>query len=363
MLPDFNAPAKTVGITVAVIMLTAFLPRLILPGGGVAFAGEVPARPELITLQAEATVERGLAYLARTQTKDGSWRGMKTCTMTSLAGLALMAGGNTQTEGKYAKSVRRAVDFILRAANRNGLINVGGQGHSMYSHGFSMLFLAQAYGMEPDLEKQRKIRQVLEKAIRLTVRSQSRDGGWLYTPDSNSDEGSVTVTQIQGLRACRNAGIKVPKSTIDRACAYIEKCSNQDGGISYNFRGRGRSLPAITAAAVAVMYNAGRYENKVAVGALEYTKRLLKKHRHDPWQAFGGHAEYGMLYASQAMYLSGKANWREYFPTVRDKLVAMQSKNGEWKKGRRWGGGSIFSSCAALLTLQLPYKYLPIMQR
>jgi hypothetical protein len=30
-------------------------------------------------------------------------------------------------------------------------------------------------------------------------------GGWYYSPDSDRDEGSVTVTQIQGLRAARNA--------------------------------------------------------------------------------------------------------------------------------------------------------------
>ena len=47
-------------------------------------------------------------------------------------------------------------------------------------------------------------------AIVLISRSQSRDGGWLYTPDDAGDEGSVTITQVQALRACRDAGISVP---------------------------------------------------------------------------------------------------------------------------------------------------------
>ena len=50
-------------------------------------------------------------------------------------------------------------------------------------------------------------------AVKLIARSQSGPGGWLYTPDSNGDEGSVTVTQIQALRACRNAGIRINRAS------------------------------------------------------------------------------------------------------------------------------------------------------
>ena len=215
--------------------------------GGFA-AAQVPVRPELITAETEAAIERGLAYLTRAQERNGSWPGGSRsrgypCAMTALSGLALMAGGSTPSEGPYAVNVRRAVDYVLNCANRNGLIaKLGEEGaRPMYGHGFGMLFLAQAYGTEQDPNQQRRIRRVLRHAVRLTVRSQSRDGGWLYTPDANGDEGSVTITQIQALRAARNAGIKVPKSTIKRACDYIAKCANADGGISYSLRSRGSS--------------------------------------------------------------------------------------------------------------------------
>ena len=120
----------------------------------------------------------------------------------------------------------------------------------MHGHGFAMLFLAEAYGMDRDSVRQTKIRKVLEKAIKLTGQSQSAAGGWLYQPNSGGDEGSVTVTQIQGLRACRDAGIKVPKTIIDKACKYIADSKNPDGGISYRV-GQPGSHPPITAAAVA----------------------------------------------------------------------------------------------------------------
>jgi len=321
------------------------------------------SRPEMITAETERAIEAGLAYLARTQARNGSWRsrthyGVYPVAMTALAGLALMAGGNTTSEGPYADNVRRAVHFVLSQAGRNGLIAaMEEESRSMYGHGFGMLFLAQAYGTEQDPELARDIYRVLVRGIMLTARSQSADGGWLYTPDANSDEGSVTVTQIQALRACRNAGIKVPKSTIERAAAYIEKCANPDGGISYSLRNRGRSRGPITAAAVAVLYNAGQYENPVAHKALEYTRRNLEA---GGMRIFSGHRCYGMLYAGQAMYLSNEANWKWFFSKYRDDLVRQQNKDGSWPGD---SVGEVYGTATTLIVLQLPYRYLPILQR
>ncbi len=327
------------------------------------WAQAVPTRPALITEQAEQAIEGGRAFLARTQSRDGSWRtgtryGSYPVTMTSLAGLGLMAGGSTPVEGKYASNVRRAVDFVLSRAQPSGLIaDPAEEQKSMYSHGFSMLFLAEAYGMEQDVTRQVRIRRVLDRAIALTGRSQSGDGGWLYTPDAGGDEGSVTVTQIQGLRACRNAGIKVPREVIDKAVNYIEKSANDDGGIRYRARGGGSSRPPITAAAVAVLYNAGRYEHPVAERCLAYLKNLLAG---NSGRAFGGHEFYSMLYLAQAMYLSSEDNWRGYFPDTRDRLVKTQQPDGSWMGD---SVGTTYGTAIALITLQLPYQYLPILQR
>jgi len=344
-------------------LLKAVLALLAAAGG--LRAADIRTRPALITPETEQAIQKGLAYLARTQSRAGSWYAKSQYTgypsaMTALAGLALMAAGNTPTEGEYAVNVRRAVDYCLSCANRNGLIaRIGEEGsRPMYGHGFSMLFLAQAYGMEQDPDLQRRIRRVLGRAVRLTSRSQSRDGGWLYTPDANGDEGSVTVTQIQALRAARNAGIKVPKSTINRAVQYIAKCANADGGISYSLRNRGSSRPAITAAAVATLYNAGEYDNPVALKALDYIKKHIQDGKSS--RLWAGHAYYTTLYASQAMYLSGEENWRGFFPERRDHLVEQQKPDGSWMGDHV---GDTYGTAIALLVLQLPYRYLPILQR
>jgi len=322
-------------------------------------------RPNLVTAESEAAVQKGLAYLAKTQARDGSWSagrgygGGYPTAMTALAGLAFLSAGNTPMEGPYAKNVRAARDYLLKTAARNSsgvIADMSTESSCMHGHGFAMLFLGEVYGMERDTVQQSKIRKVLEKAIVLTGRSQSAAGGWYYQPTSNSDEGSVTVTQIHGLRSCRNAGIKVPKTIIDKACTYIERSSNPDGGISYRV-GQGGSRPAITAAAVATMYNAGQFENPVAIKALDYIKKMLKGGNH---MLDGGHRYYAMFYAAQAMYLSSAENWKSYFPGCRDDLVKTQAGDGSWNGD---GVGPTYGTAIAVVTLQLPYGYMPIFQR
>lgn len=328
---------------------------------GPLLAQEIPVRPPGITPKAEAAIQKGLGFLAKTQAKDGSWRnqggyGSYPTAMTSLAGLALLGNGNSLTRGRHATSLRKAVEYILKSTGSDGVISAPNEeGRSMYGHGFSMLFLAQVLGMEEDKERMAEIQKVLGRAVRLTARSQSHQGGWNYTPDMGSDEGSVTITQIQALRACRNAGVKVPKATIDRAVQYIEKSSNPDGGISYRV-GMGGSRPPITAAAVACLYNAGEYDSPVAKKALKFCEKNISV---SGGGAFG-HYYYTHLYLAQAYYQAGGERWEKYFPKMRDWLLKNQQDGGAWQGD---GVGTTYGTAIALIILQLPYKNLPIYQR
>src|SRR5205807_895519 len=68
------------------------------------------------------------------------------------------------------------------------------------------------------------------------------------------DEGSVTVTQMQGLRAARDAGIAVPRSILDKAMKYLENSTTDNGGVVYSLAQGSRAggaRPALTAATVA----------------------------------------------------------------------------------------------------------------
>jgi squalene cyclase len=321
-----------------------------------------PRLPKHITPEAHQAIERGLAYLARTQDRQGSWSnrgafGEYPVAMTALAGLALLMDGNTTTQGRYAPQVDRAANYLLRSATQSGLITRGDEdSRPMYGHGFSLLFLGQLYGMTEDTMRGQQIHELLSRAVQLTARAQSDAGGWIYTPDSNSDEGSVTITQVQGLRSCRNAGITVPKDVIDDAMAYLDKSQNSDGGIRYSLRQQaGGSRPPITAAAVCCWYNAGDYTNPRAKRALEFAKDKIR-----PNGTSGGHDYYAHLYLAQALYVSSDPYWQEYFPQRRDYLIQDQKSDGSWLGD---GVGDVYGTAIALIILQLPYNQIPIMQR
>lgn len=321
-----------------------------------------PRLPKHITPETQQAIDRGLAYLARTQDRQGAWSnrgayGEYPAAMTALAGLALLMDGNTNTQGRYAPQVDRATTFLIRCASQSGLIARGDEdSRPMYAHGFSMLFLSQLYGMMDDPIRAQQIHEILGRAVQLTARAQSDAGGWIYMPDSNSDEGSVTITQVQGLRSCRNVGVTVPKDVIDDAMDYLAASQNSDGGIRYSLRQQGGgSRPPITAAAVACWYNAGDYNNPRVKRALEYTKEHVR-----PTGTSGGHDFYAHLYLAQALYVANDAYWDEYFPKRRDFFLSIQQKDGGWTGD---GVGDIYGTAIALIILQLPHNQLPIMQR
>lgn len=343
--------------------LVALLALLLGAGAGTGTAPPARPLPKHITPETDEAIKRGLAFLARTQGRDGAWRnrtgyGTYPVAMSGLAGLALLSAGNTTTQGPYAANVDRATEFILGCATESGLIAKleEADGRPMYGHGFSMLFLAELYGMTEDADRQARIREVLERGVALTAQSQSPLGGWIYTPDGGSDEGSVTITQLQALRACRNAGIAVDKHVIDKALAYLELSFRSDGGIAYRARNPGPSRPPITAAAVCCWYNAGDYDNPLAKRALEFCREHIS-----PEQTTLGFYYYAQLYYAQAVYLSGEPKrWDEYFPKMRDVLLRTQHDDGSWLGDNV---GLPYGTALSLTILQLPYNRLPIMQR
>ncbi|SFI92531.1 prenyltransferase/squalene oxidase repeat-containing protein [Planctomicrobium piriforme] len=315
--------------------------------------------------QVERSVTRALDYLAREQRRQGYWEansGQYRVAMTALCAMALLAEGSTTTRGKYARNVSRAVDFLLDTAQPGGLIGYADDYHYTYGHGFSMLFLSEVYGEEEDEERRRQIRQVLERAVRFSAEAQTSRGGWGYVSarDGNDfDEGSTCVTQVQGLRACRNAGIPVPREIIDRAKQYINACMTVDGGINYSIRGGGARAP-ITAAAVASMYSAGDY------GESEDVRKMLEFCKNNIWPQGGairtngfGHWHYLHYYYAQVMYRD-EALWPKYYGELKQVLLATQSADGSWQDGQV---GNVYVTAINATVLQLDRAFLPIYQR
>ena len=356
-------------------VLVALLGALAATSAGRAHAATPgPTLPPLVTPEVVKAIDRGMTFLAKAQQADGQLpaagnMGSYPAVMTSLAGLAFLAGGSTPEEGPYSANAKKAMLYILRVADlgkKDGLIaGPGSESRSMYGHGFSMLFLAQCYGMELNTTFETRIREALDRGIALTAKSQSQAGGWIYTPSGGGDEGSVTVTQLQALRACRNVGIKVPKEVVDNAVNYLRICQNADGGISYSAQSRGSSRPAISAAAIACFYAAGVYDQQTGGSGDEakMVDRLVAYVTRTAAADAGGgegHDVYTQFYMAQAMYQRGGRDWEIYYPQIVERLLKMQAPDGSWQGD---GVGTTYGTAIACIILQLPYGYLPICQR
>ena len=321
-----------------------------------------PLLPEHITPEALRAVEKGLAALARLQSANGSFESQRDgatypVAMASLAGMAFLSSGSTTTRGAHADRVRRVAGFVLAQSRPNGLIaDARESGYSMYGHGFALLFLSCAYGMETRAEIRQEMAKKISAGILLTSRAQSRAGGWTYTPGSG-DEGSVTITQMQGLRAAHNAGFTVPKSTIEKAIRYLEMCRTPDGGIRYSLASGNQTRTPISAAAIACLYSAGEYESPLAESCLKHVFGQFENGRDFSFGA--GHDFYTNQYAAQAFYQAGDKYWNAYFPKIRDHLTQSQ-RDGLWNGD---GVGQVYGTAIGLIILQLPYKFLPIYQR
>jgi len=342
----------------------------------------------------QPVVDRGLQWLAKQQSRDGHWEALNAqypVPMTALAGLAMLAEGSTPHQGKYAKNLDLATDYLLSRVQKNGLIgrpdDPREQQRYMYGHGYGTLFLALVYGEENEEKRRKEIEGVLKRAVDFTAKAQTRLGGWGYVSaldNPDFDEGSVTITQVQALRACKNAGIPVPKETIDKAQEYLKKStvpySNDENpakaqaGVIYSLRqGGGNIRPPLTAAAVARLFNAGEYKNELALKWLNYCQHAIPIDNRG--QDSFGHWEYTHFYYSQVLYTLGEdghaklrpdlsgdklLKWSKYREVTFAYIASRQESDGKWSQGYV---GPVYTTALHLIILQLDKGNLPIVSR
>ena len=310
----------------------------------------------------EDSIRRGLDWLARNQTTRGQWNTPPyPVALSALAGIALIGSGSTTTQGPYKTQIARCTDYLISKCRNNGLIgDPTSDNRYTYGHGFSMLFLSQVLGEEGYEDRREELLDVLNRAVEFCCNAQTSAGGWGYVSardGANYDEGSTTITQVQGLRGCRNAGISVPLEVIERAKQYIYSCKNDDGGISYSSKQMGTSRPAITAAALSALFNAGDYDSKHVPQMLKYSKESLHD-LNDDSSAFG-HWHYTYLYYSQVVYRLGDEDWLPFRDRLYNRIVEEQDKDGSWKGQIH----PVYIAACNLIMLQLDRGLLPIYQR
>lgn len=319
---------------------------------------------EVVPRDVREMYDRGMQYLAKTQSQDGGWTTGDTGPgATGLCLMVFLASGEDPNFGLYSNHVRRAVRHII--TNQNA--TTGYLGNSMYHHGFGMLGLAEAYGAvdERNLwgdnagqggKDRRSIGQSLELAVRAAITSQKKNsmGAWRYSPDSTDADTSVSGSVLVGLLAARNAGIEVPDESIDKAISFYKQMTSTSGQVAYagGLGGFDESLARISIGTL--VYSLARRKDlpqfKATIG---YLRQRLEQNSQGAW------VEYTRYYQAQALFQGDVEAWEKW-----NKLLVRQLKSTQQADGSFNGqNGQAVSTSMSLLALALNYRFLPIYER
>lgn len=296
--------------------------------------------------QVELMYVKGLNYLQNTQNADGTYDGTygKEPGIIGFCLMAALAHGDDPNVGPYSALVRRCVDYILsKQSQQTGYI-----GTSMYNHGFATLALAEAYGMVRD----DRIGPALNKAVELTLTAQKKNktGGWRYSPHATDADSTVTGCQLVSLFAARNAGIPVPDVAFERGLKYMASCRNKDGAYGYT----APTGPRITLTAIGSLTLS--LAHLKTTPSFKNTLTYLKKNLNYRDSSYPFYFEY---YMSQALFHADSKTWKEWNYKNMRYLGATQAPNGSWLSDY----SPAYSTSAALLSLALNYRFLPIYEQ
>ena len=296
------------------------------------------------------SINRGLEFLAKTQNKDGSWGEGNLTAGASLGLMSFMLQGHVPGEGKYGKHTAKAIDFIL-SVQKNGYFHHP-KDRGMYEHGLALLALSEAWGQSKD----KRIRPALIRAVNTTLNAQGKDGGWRYAPHpSERSDTSCSSMQLVALASAREAGIAVPQKRIQLAVDYFVACEvRATGGFSYQLGAgapMGQAGFARTACSTLALMLSGQHKHPATRGGVAY----LGASPNSKFEHSGGNHFYGHYYAAQVMYQAGDKHFNKWYQKISKTHLARQKEDGSW--------GNPVDTGFAILTLGVPYRFLPIYQK
>ena len=326
----------------------------------------------------ESAVGYALQWLAARQRANGTWdfidvgpcRNPGTVNNpiggTAYALLPFLAAGQTHKDGQHRKSVLAGLEFLTSIGvtapagyDLRGVLNKADDdkdpNYAYYVHGAATLALCEAYGMTKD----RKLKPYAEGAVQFLVNSQDpRGGGWRYNPQQPGSTSATTI-QVMALKAAEKAGIKVPDVTWKGVTYYLDSVAvDGEGRYGYEIEKKTYGISVTSMALLSRMYlGKTREDNDLRAGVALIDKR-------GPYDNL-----YYNYFATQVMKNWGGAEWDRWNGRLRDDLIAWQGVEGDdkgsWAPRDRddysKAGGRLLTTCLATLTLEVYYRYRPLL--
>lgn len=394
------------------------------------------------TEESEAAVELSLKWLSEMQSPDGHWdaesfgagqvrtdengvdrrnAGRDADTgVTALVTLAFLGAGYTHEDGRYARNVDRAIDWMIQQQDQDGSL-AGTAGHyaAMYCHAMTTYALAEALGMQDGIAPgpivdpsvfltgasasvaasgslllqqglgpfaliaastagiasqaeltayglrkvdDIRLRSALLKAITFTISQQDPDsGGWRY---KFGQEGDVSMFgwQMMSLKSADIAGVSINPTVRRRMVEFLNSVRQGEQGGLFGYRRsvviNGQQSEPVTPVmtAEALFCQQMLGYPRDSAASREAVQYLL---RNKP--RLSQLNLYYWYYGTLAMYQYGGAPWTEWNEIVRDTLIGEQRRDGalagSWDPNGPWGKYGGRLYSTAIATLTLEVYY------
>lgn len=303
--------------------------------------------------KAQKAIDRGLAWLAKRQRRDGSWRGTPQAAgypigITGLALMAFLGDGHAPDRGPHRKAVARGFAFLLSQQTPAG----GFRGDMNYEAGIAAVALCEGHGMTGDA----KLGAAARKALKHLAAAQLDSGGWTYkSKGAGRGDTSNTGWPVQAFRAARAARLPLPEGSMKQVMNYLDTVACAEGA-KYGYIRRDARV-SMTSVGLTCRRLAGWHRTH----ADSYAAGLKYISETEPRR--GRANAYADYYAAQvACDDFGRAYRGGVWPAARDFSLKAQRADGSW--GANAGvylkaTGPVGTTAIRLLILETPLRYPP----
>ncbi|MHC5021242.1 MAG: hypothetical protein ACYTGX_14245, partial [Planctomycetota bacterium] len=335
-------------------------------------------------------IDRGLDWLARHQSADGSWscndfshrcsknicdgagsHAEYTPGTTSLALLAYLGAGHTHLNGRYKHVVRRGLKYLRSIQTPDGCVGAKGmQGHYIYNHAIATMTLAEAYGMTSSAS----LKAPAQQAVDFLLSAQNPYLGWRYGVRPGDNDTSITGWAVLALKSAKIAELNVAPEAFAGAVKWVESVTDDSFfKTGYTQKGdAGARLPesqqyqpteAMTAAGLCIRIFTGAKRSDLAVkgGA------TLLRNQPPKWDPEAGNDFYYWYYGTLAMFQIGGNDWAVWERGMKQAIVKTQRRGGDehgsWDPQSAWGGagGRVYATAINVLSLEIYYRYSKVL--
>ncbi len=346
----------------------------------------------------ETAVAMALKWLAARQHTDGSWMGSggpgEICAQpeplaaTALATLAFLGAGHTPNQdGKYRKTVHRAIQWLIERQRLCGCWTAQSSRQQMHAQGIAALALVEAQMMAPDL----KTKKAAQRAVAFIERAQCPYSAWGYNPYKGDGakwkiENSVTIWNGMALKAAKTTGLMVDGKAFKGMAKWLDDGKGRNGRYSYSgvYNGKdrtrgdgGRGSACMIASSMMMRYWTGvrpgqkdthRSANLVLqrlriLGDTTAVKNATLAARRGgrggvrvPLNSSYRVGVYFMHHGTIAMFQTGGKQWRQWNPLMKKLMLLSQHKDGHWRGCRN----TTIATALGALTLESYYRYSPL---